>query len=91
MNESQLSLLELCDHARRSCMANGLVPQRWHFGRDAILAHLIANPLPGNEDVTVKWNQPFTVFQGMLVYPMRALGVACIGKKPYVSLLEKSE
>ena len=81
------SLLELCDHARRSCMVNGLVPQRWHWGYDAILEHLKANPPQGCPEVRVPFNQPYTVFQGMLVFPMRSFGVACIGKKPYLSLL----
>jgi len=75
------SLLELCDHARRSCTVNGLAPKEWRWGFDASQLYAAATGLP---DGFLPYRH-----QGLPVHPMRALGVACIGKKPYVSLLKK--
>lgn len=92
MNEAQPSLLELCDHARQSCLLNALIPQRWHWGLDMIEQWLKAHEYKGNFQIVR--GEKITTFQGLPVYPMANLsvtGVACVGKKPYVSLLEKSE
>ena len=85
------SLLELCDHARRSCTVNGLRPIEWRWGND--VACLYAESvheqiLNGDIDASDGIQMP-RFFQTLPVRPMRALGVACIGKKPYVSLLKK--
>lgn len=86
------SLLELCDHARRSCMVNGLLPREWRWGPD--VACLYANMMEeqianGDVDGIGIIDMPKR-FQGLPVMPMAASGVACIGKRPYVSLLEKN-
>lgn len=73
-------------------MVNGLRPMEWRWGHDAICVWLNSKEYAG--EFKIIKNLPFTVFQGLMVYPMDDLnqtGVACIGKKPYVSLLEKSE
>ena len=85
MNEAQPSLLELCDHARRSCTVNGLIPKEWRWGND--IANLYADLI--EEESPFSDIQMPKRFQGLPVFPMQALGVACIGKKPYVSLLKK--
>jgi len=77
------SLLELCDHARRSCMVNGLIPKEWRWGADTAALYAIASQSPLGF-------LPYR-HQGLPVFPMAALGVACIGKKPYVSLITKDE
>ncbi len=81
------SLLELCDHARTSCRVNGLIPKEWRWGPD--VANLYAD-LVEEESPFADIQMPRR-FQGIPVVSMRALGVACIGKKPYVALLQNKE
>ncbi len=68
-------------------MVNGLVPKEWRWGGDIakLYAELVEEEYDdGSVDMPKR-------FQGIPVLPMRASGVACIGKKPYVSLLNKTE
>lgn len=87
------SLLELCDHARTSCRVNGLIPKEWRWGSDVagLYASLVREAIiNGSMDIEFGAIEMPKRFQGLPVLPMAARGVACIGKRPYVSLLEKN-
>jgi len=87
------SLLELCDHARTSCRVNGLIPKEWRW--EAGLANALHNTsydklyeLPNGASIELMRHQGLPVY---LMADPNQTGVACIGKKPYVALLENKE
>jgi hypothetical protein len=66
----------------------------WRWGNDTacLYAHLVQEQI-NNGDMEVSFGgiEMPKRFQGLPVFPMRANGVACIGKKPYASLLENKD
>jgi hypothetical protein len=77
---------EMCDHARRSLIVNGLTPKEWRWGADAVRAfksHPMHNYMVACDPPLNFPKGCLLVWQDLPVFPMRANGVACVARSSY--------